>query len=62
VTGLIATPDATRQKEAVDLIAIVDPLLWPLEQRSVVPIPTKTAAPPPSVAPPSPSTPASAAP
>ena len=59
VTGLIATPDATRQKEAVDLIAVVDPLLWPLEQRSVVPIPTKTATPPAS---PSPSAPASAAP
>lgn len=45
VTGLLATPDATRQKEAMDIIALIDPLLWPLEQRAVVPIPTKTATP-----------------
>jgi len=62
VTGLLAAPDATRQKEAADMIAIVDPLLWPLEQRSVVPIPTKTATPPPAAASPSPAASASAAP
>jgi hypothetical protein len=52
-TGLLATPDATRQDQAERLIALIDPLLWPLEQRSVAPLTTKT--PPPvesSAAPP----------
>jgi len=48
-TGKLATPDATRQDQAERLIALVDPLLWPLEQRSVAPLTTKT--PPPPVAP-----------
>jgi hypothetical protein len=38
-------PDATRQAQAKRLIEIVDPLLWPLEQRSVTPIASRTAAP-----------------
>ena len=50
VTGKPAPPDSTRRQEATDLVALIDPLLWPLEQRSIVPIPTKTA-PPPSAAP-----------
>ena len=35
VTGLLARPDPTRQKQAEGLLALIDPLLWPLEQRSV---------------------------
>jgi hypothetical protein len=58
-TGKLAPPDAAREQQAKDLIALIDPLLWPMEQRSVAPIPTKTAPPPPT---PSPPTPASAAP
>jgi hypothetical protein len=41
-TGHPAPPDATRQQQAKDLIALIDPLLWPLQQRAVVPVPTKT--------------------
>jgi hypothetical protein len=48
VTGVLAPPDPLRQEHAEGLIALIDPLLWPLEQRSVVPIPTKTATPAPS--------------
>jgi hypothetical protein len=43
VTGKLAPPDASREQEAKDLVALIDPLLWPLDQRSVVPVPTKTA-------------------
>jgi hypothetical protein len=61
VTGKPTAPDADRQKQAETLIALVDPLLWPIEQKSMTPVPTKTAPPPaspppsaaPSVAPPS---------
>jgi hypothetical protein len=61
VTGKPTAPDADRQKQAQTLIALVDPLLWPIEQKSMAPVPTKTAPPPaspppsaaPSVAPPS---------
>ncbi|HET9522528.1 MAG TPA: hypothetical protein VFO73_15875 [Candidatus Limnocylindrales bacterium] len=49
-TGKLASPDAARQEQAARLVALVDPLLWPLEQRSVAPLATKTA-PPPSGAP-----------
>jgi hypothetical protein len=49
-TGKLATPDTSRQEQAERLVALVDPLLWPLEQRSVAPLATKTA-PPPSAAP-----------
>jgi hypothetical protein len=58
-TGKLAPPDAAREQQAKDLIALIDPLLWPMEQRSVAPIPTKTAPPPPS---PSAPPPASVAP
>ncbi len=45
VTGVPAAPDATREQQAKDLIALIDPLLWPLEQRAIDPVPTKTATP-----------------
>jgi hypothetical protein len=45
VTGLLAQPDATRQKQAEALVALIEPLIWPLEQRSVVPLTTRTALP-----------------
>ena len=32
-----------RQDQAKTLVALIDPLLWPLEQRSLMPIPTKGA-------------------
>lgn len=44
-TGKVATPDATRQDQARRLADLIDPLLWPLEQRSVAPLATKTAPP-----------------
>jgi hypothetical protein len=50
-TGHPAPPDATRRQQAKDLIALIDPLLWPLQQRAVVPVPTKTAPPGSSPAP-----------
>jgi hypothetical protein len=52
-TGKLVPPNDVRQQQAATLAALIDPLLWPLEQRSVVPIPTRTAIPP--SAPPSPS-------
>ena len=45
VTGAPAAPDDTREQQAKDLIALIDPLLWPLEQRAIDPVPTKTATP-----------------
>jgi hypothetical protein len=45
-TGKPATPDATREAQAQELVDLIDPLLWPLEQQSVKPVPTRTAAPP----------------
>lgn len=45
-TGVLAPPDATRREQAERLVALVDPLLWPLEQRSIAPLATKTAPPP----------------
>ena len=36
-------PDAIRQAQATRLVAVIDPLLWPVEQRSVTPIPVRTA-------------------
>ena len=41
VTGLPARPDALRQKQAEGLVGLIDPLLWPLEQRSIVAVPTR---------------------
>jgi hypothetical protein len=63
-TGIPAAPDAMRQEQAKALIGLIDPLLWPLEQRSMAPVPIKTAPPgaaAPAVSPPS-AAPASAAP
>jgi hypothetical protein len=65
ITGPLANPDAMRREQAEKLIALIDPLLWPLEQRSVVAIPTRTAAvasPAPSAIPAASAAPASAAP
>jgi hypothetical protein len=53
VTGMPTAPDSERQEQAQTLIALVDPLLWPIEQRSKAPIPTKTAPPAATPAPPS---------
>ena len=53
MTGALGQPTSTRQEQAERLVALVDPLLWPLEQRSVAPVPTRTT-PPASVAPASP--------
>jgi hypothetical protein len=42
-TGKPLPPDATRQAQAERLVQVIDPLLWPLEQRSVTPIQSRTA-------------------
>jgi hypothetical protein len=46
VTGKPTTPDADRQEQAKALIALVDPLVWPIEQKSMAPVPTRTLPPP----------------
>jgi hypothetical protein len=43
--GVAAPPDANRQAEAQRIIDVIDPLLWPLEQRTVRPVPTRTSVP-----------------
>ena len=40
-----AAPDTTRQQAAAAIVAALDPLLWPLLQRSVLPIPSRTPVP-----------------
>ena len=45
VTGVLAAPDADRQKQARVLVDLVDPLLWPMEQRAVIRLETKTGSP-----------------
>jgi hypothetical protein len=51
-SGTVAVPDSNRQEQAQRLVDVLDPLLWPLEQRSITPIATKTpAAPAPTPAP-----------
>jgi hypothetical protein len=40
-----SAPDAARQKDAASIIAVLDPLLWPISQRSVVAVPTRTPVP-----------------
>ncbi|HET9345609.1 MAG TPA: hypothetical protein VFO05_07900 [Candidatus Limnocylindrales bacterium] len=50
-TGRPVPPDATRQQQARDLIALIDPLLWPMQQRALIPVPTKSAPPASSQAP-----------
>jgi hypothetical protein len=44
-TGRPAAADAVRQQQAKDIVALIDPLLWPIEQRSLTPVPTKGAEP-----------------
>jgi hypothetical protein len=46
--GKPAVPDTARQALAKRLVDVLDPLLWPIEQRSVSPVPSRTAAPVPS--------------
>ena len=41
-----AAPDPSRQEQAQRLAGVLDALLWPLEQRSVTPIATRTPPPP----------------
>ncbi|HEX5012580.1 MAG TPA: hypothetical protein VFV72_00370 [Candidatus Limnocylindrales bacterium] len=55
-TGAPAAADPARQEQAKGVVALIDPLLWPLEQRSLTPIPSKT----PPTAPPASAAPASA--
>jgi hypothetical protein len=63
VSGTPTAPDASRQEQAKALIALVDPLVWPIEQKSMAPVPTKTAPPATSASSAAPSTaPASAKP
>jgi hypothetical protein len=45
VTGPLQAPDARRQDQARVLVDLLDPLLWPLEQRSVIRISTQTSPP-----------------
>jgi hypothetical protein len=40
-----AVPDASRQKDAASIVTLLDPLLWPISQRSVVAIPSRTPTP-----------------
>jgi hypothetical protein len=61
-TGAPTAPDATRQAQAKDVVALIDPLLWPLEQRSLTPVATKTPPPGATEAPPASTAPADAAP
>ena len=37
-----SAPDAGRQQAAASIVAVLDPLLWPLAQRSVMAIPSRT--------------------
>jgi hypothetical protein len=37
-----SAPDASRQKDAAAIVAVLDPLLWPIAQRSVLAIPSRT--------------------
>jgi hypothetical protein len=39
-SGKPVPPDASRQAQALRLVGAMDPLLWPIQQRSVTPIPT----------------------
>lgn len=45
VTGKPAAPDQARREQAQKLVALIDPLLWPMEQRSLVPVEVRSAAP-----------------
>lgn len=46
--GTATAPDAGRQQVAASIVAVLDPLLWPLLQHSVTVAPARTAEPPPS--------------
>jgi hypothetical protein len=50
-----STPDPSRQAMAAKIVAVLDPLLWPLDQHSIIDIPSRTpeptATPAPSKAP-----------
>jgi hypothetical protein len=37
-----SAPDAARQATAASIVALLDPLLWPIDQHSVVAIPART--------------------
>jgi hypothetical protein len=47
-----SAPDKDRQQLAAQIVAVLDPLLWPLTQRSVVVVPSRTAEPTAASAPP----------
>ncbi len=49
--GTPKAPEADRQQVAASIVAVLDPLLWPLTQHSVMLAPARTVVPPPSVAP-----------
>jgi hypothetical protein len=58
----LARPDGTRVQQAETLVAVLDPLLSPLEQRSVSPVTVAKNGPPPASLPATPSAAASHAP
>ncbi len=43
-----ATPDSARQTTATSIVTLLDPLMWPIDQHSVVAIPSRTPAPTPA--------------
>lgn len=49
--GTPGVPNAERQQLATSIVAVLDPLLWPLVQHSVAALPARTLPPPPTVAP-----------
>ena len=49
--GVPKAPEADRQQIAASIVAVLDPLLWPLTQHSVTSAPARTIEPRPSVAP-----------
>jgi hypothetical protein len=52
ITGAMpVAPDAAHQATAAKIVGILDPLLWPIEQHSVVAIPARTIPPPPTATP-----------
>jgi hypothetical protein len=43
-----ATPDSARQSTATSIVTLLDPLMWPIDQHSVVAIPSRTPEPTPA--------------
>ncbi len=43
-----ATPDSARQTTATSIVTLLDPLMWPIDQHSVVAIPSRTPEPTPA--------------